>query len=380
MRPTVLFVDDEPEITDSLRAAMRTEPFTVVTTNSATEGLEVLRQRQVDVVVSDERMPGLGGAAFLSAVRTEFPEVGRVILTGQASVEATIAAINDAQVFRVLTKPCPVDEIVACLNELVEARRLGANGFASVASAEAASAELDEALDAAYLAYQPIYSLDQRRIYGYEALLRTERYAVPSPAPMIEAAIRLNRHWDLDRRVCALVAADLVARPHDKLVFVNLLPESLADPWAFSETGALRPYASQVALEITERAPLESNDQLTAKLAELREQGFRLVLDDLGAGYAGLTSFVTLKPDIVKFDLELVRHVDRSETSSKLVASMVTLCQELGVLTVAEGIETRQELDHLADLGCDLFQGFGLAMPARPWTPSSEVQAALDVL
>lgn len=108
----VLFVDDEPSVTEALRVALRSEPFTVLTANSAESGLELLRKQRIDVVVSDECMPGLNGAAFLATVRAEFPRAGRVILTGQASVEATIAAVNDAQVFQVLTKPCPVATIV----------------------------------------------------------------------------------------------------------------------------------------------------------------------------------------------------------------------------------------------------------------------------
>ena len=97
-----------------------------------------------------------------------------------------------------------------------------------------------------------------------------------------------------------------------------------------------------------------------------------VAVDDLGAGYAGLASFAQLEPEIVKLDISLVRGVHSSLVKRRLVSSMVTLCQELGSLVVAEGIETEAERDVLVDLGCDLLQGFrfarpGPALPRASW-------------
>ncbi len=98
-------------------------------------------------------------------------------------------------------------------------------------------------------------------------------------------------------------------------------------------------------------------------MSQLRELGFRIAVDDLGAGYAGLSSFALLEPDIVKLDMTLVRDVDRSSVKQKLVASMASLCRDMGLLTVAEGVETQAERDTLIHLGCDLLQGFYFARP-----------------
>lgn len=349
-----------------MRVALRSEPFTVFTANSAEAGLDLLLRQPVDVVVSDERMPGTGGAAFLTVVRAEFPDVSRIILTGQATVEATISAVNDAGVFRVLTKPCPISEIVVCLHEAIAARP-AADGRRLELELQAASREVEAALDSIGMVYQPIYSLRDRRVYGYEALLRSGHEKLKSPGDLIEAASVLNRCADLDNHVCRLIAADATALPPDTLLFVNLLPESLGDSHLGAGLEALAPYADRVALEITERARLDPSLDLSAELSALRGRGFRIVLDDLGAGYAGLTSFATLRPDIVKFDMELVRNIHQSDTASKLVASMIELCHDLDILTVGEGIEAVEELRHLRDLQCDLFQGFGIARPGEPW-------------
>jgi EAL domain-containing protein (putative c-di-GMP-specific phosphodiesterase class I) len=96
----------------------------------------------------------------------------------------------------------------------------------------------------------------------------------------------------------------------------------------------------------------------------LRALGFRIAIDDLGAGYAGLTSFAILEPEVVKLDMSLVRGVNDEPIKRRLVSSMVTLCKELGILVVAEGIETEAERETLASVGCDLLQGFLLGRPA----------------
>jgi CheY-like chemotaxis protein len=95
----------------------------------------------------------------------------------------------------------------------------------------------------------------------------------------------------------------------------------------------------------------------------LRRLGFRLAVDDLGAGYAGLASFVGLEPEVVKIDMSLVRGIHREPVKRRLVTSIVELCRDLGTLVVAEGIETPDEREVLADIGCDLLQGYALGRP-----------------
>jgi EAL domain-containing protein (putative c-di-GMP-specific phosphodiesterase class I) len=88
-------------------------------------------------------------------------------------------------------------------------------------------------------------------------------------------------------------------------------------------------------------------------------------VDDLGAGYAGLTSFAALEPDVVKLDMALVRGVDREPIKHRLVGSMTRLCRDLGILVVAEGVETSAEKEALQELGCDLLQGYLFGRPGR---------------
>jgi EAL domain-containing protein (putative c-di-GMP-specific phosphodiesterase class I) len=88
-------------------------------------------------------------------------------------------------------------------------------------------------------------------------------------------------------------------------------------------------------------------------------------VDDLGAGYAGLTSFAALNPHVVKLDMSLIRGADREPVKQRLIGSMAALCKEFGIMVVAEGIETPAERETVTALGCDLIQGFLIGRPVE---------------
>lgn len=122
-RPRVLCVDDEPAVLEALELNLA-RSFDVITAGSGAEALSLLAKADVQVVLSDMRMPEMDGAAFLSRVRLAHPRVVRLLLTGQADLPSAVAAVNDGQVFRFLTKPCPTDRLRAVVNEAVAQRRL----------------------------------------------------------------------------------------------------------------------------------------------------------------------------------------------------------------------------------------------------------------
>jgi len=123
-RHRILLVDDEPAVLEALQESLRREPYIVEAATSAAAALEVLGVSSVDVVVSDERMPGMKGSEFLSVVRKRHPGAMRIMLTGQASLEAAVRAINDGQVFRILLKPCAPEELKSVLRAAIEEKKL----------------------------------------------------------------------------------------------------------------------------------------------------------------------------------------------------------------------------------------------------------------
>ncbi|SFF61883.1 HD domain-containing phosphohydrolase [Blastococcus tunisiensis] len=121
--PSILLVDDEVAILDGLRRQLR-KRFTVHTASGGAEALELLKTEQVSVVVSDMRMPQMNGATFLSEVRSLYPNVVRILLTGQADTQAAITAVNEGQIYRFLTKPCPPEVLLEEIGSAVELNRL----------------------------------------------------------------------------------------------------------------------------------------------------------------------------------------------------------------------------------------------------------------
>jgi response regulator RpfG family c-di-GMP phosphodiesterase len=115
----ILVVDDEPEILQSLRGLLRME-FEVYTAQNGFEALEILQQRPIHVVMSDQRMPEMTGVQFLSQVQGECPEAMRIVFTGYADIKAVIDAINQGRIFRYITKPWDPDELRAVLHQACE--------------------------------------------------------------------------------------------------------------------------------------------------------------------------------------------------------------------------------------------------------------------
>lgn len=121
-RVRVLFVDDDDDLLAGVKLGLRKSKLEVVTARSADEAAAVLRASGVDVVVSDEQMPGVTGSRFLGFVRRNFPSTIRIALTGQASLEAVRRAVNEGGISRLLIKPCHPDELALAIVESIRER------------------------------------------------------------------------------------------------------------------------------------------------------------------------------------------------------------------------------------------------------------------
>jgi len=218
-----------------------------------------------------------------------------------------------------------------------------------------------------WMAFQPIVDIRAHGVLGYEALMRSDEASMPHPGAVLTAAERTGRLLELGRRVRSLSAAAFTAAPPGCLLFVNLHTRDLLDPELYDTRSGLAGIADRVVLEITERASLDDVGDILARVQRLRGMGFRIAIDDLGAGYAGLSSFAALEPDFVKLDMSLVRDVHKSSIRQRLIGSITKLCKDLGMKVVAEGIETTEERDAIRELGCELLQGYLFAKPGLPF-------------
>jgi EAL domain-containing protein (putative c-di-GMP-specific phosphodiesterase class I) len=215
------------------------------------------------------------------------------------------------------------------------------------------------------MVFQPILDAKTGALFGVEALLRSNEPSMPGPQQVLDAATQLGLLPQVGRRVRSLSGAALASRTDGVNLFVNLHPEDLADLDLVADEAPLTRIAPRVILEITERAALASSPELVTRLARLRALGFRIAIDDIGAGYSGLSSFTELMPEVVKIDMSLIRDVHASTLKQRTVSALCNLCHDVGCLVVAEGIETSNERDCLVALGCDLLQGYLLGRPDR---------------
>ncbi len=228
--------------------------------------------------------------------------------------------------------------------------------------------KLQRCLATLTLHFQPIVHAGTRTRFGYEALLRSTDRALPHPGAILDAAERLERTQALGRNVRAQAAKVIASAPAERgLMFVNLHLLDLFDKQLLSPFAPLSKVASRVVLEITERTSLEGQIDLRYRVAELRELGFHIAIDDLGGGHARMGTFTPLDTDFVKLDMSLVRDVDKHQLKQRLIRSVTQLCREQGTQVIGEGVETEAEAQVLFDLGCDLLQGYVIARPGPPF-------------
>lgn len=120
MNHTVLLVDDDQNILDGLRRSLRKENYKTLCATSADQALELIRSQPVDVVVSDQDMPGTKGTELLAMVHNEFPDTIRFMLTGQATLEVAIQAINQGAISRFFTKPCNLTDLAVTIQQALQ--------------------------------------------------------------------------------------------------------------------------------------------------------------------------------------------------------------------------------------------------------------------
>jgi EAL domain-containing protein (putative c-di-GMP-specific phosphodiesterase class I) len=374
VRGRIVLVDDDDNLLRAFGRTLERAGHDVTRVGDGRAACELMANidiNEVDVVITDLSMPGAGGLDVMRAAHRLDPDLPVLLMTGLPSVETAVQALERGA-FRYLLKPIEPDALREAVDRAVEMRqssRSRANDTAAASSVPSSRARMelasrfDNAIEKLWMAFQPIVSFSQKRIHAYEALVRTDEATLVRPDDFFNAAEQLGRVRELGRTIRSAVAAAIPDAPEGALIFVNLHASDLADDELYSASSPLAPFAQRVVYEITERASLERFRDIQDRVASLRSHGYRVAVDDLGAGYAALSSLASLQPEVVKLDMSLVRGVDQQPIKRRLVASLQTLGEPLGITVIAEGVETIAERDTLVAVGCDLFQGYLFAKP-----------------
>jgi EAL domain-containing protein (putative c-di-GMP-specific phosphodiesterase class I)/CheY-like chemotaxis protein len=375
-RDLVFLIDDDFSVRKMHAKVLTRAGFSVEASPSAAHALGLMDQGlRVGAIVTDLHMPGLDGLGFLKAVRKFDLDVPVIVVTGYPSLESAMRVIEFGG-FRYLTKPAPAAELLGAVRSAVSMHRLALLKRRALELYEgerwhlgdraSLEAKFEQALELLWMAFQPIVNWRKREIVGYEALVRSKSDALGSPGPLLSAAERLGRVGELGQRIRHHVVAAVTAAPVETLIFMNLHAADLNDDSLYAKGSALAACAPRIVLEVTERSSLDRVGDIKGRAEALRAMGFKLAIDDLGAGYAGLSSFSQLEPDIAKLDMSLIRDIDGSPQKRSIVKSMINVCRdELGVTVVCEGVETARERDTLGELGSDTQQGYFFGRPSE---------------
>jgi EAL domain-containing protein (putative c-di-GMP-specific phosphodiesterase class I) len=236
------------------------------------------------------------------------------------------------------------------------------------------------------MAFQPIVDADAAKVWGYEALIRGTDGA---GAAAILSRVGPEQRYRFDQacRVKAIeLAARLFPRENTPRLSINFLPNAVYEPAAclrrtLAAARRCRFPQSAIVFEFTENEQVHDAGHLRAIIAEYRKQGFVTAIDDFGAGQSGLSLFADFQPDLIKLDMHLVRDVHASRVRQAIVAGLAGICRELGIMLLAEGVESEAEFRVLQAAGIRLFQGYWFARPAFEALPpvSAAAAAAADI-
>jgi EAL domain-containing protein (putative c-di-GMP-specific phosphodiesterase class I) len=222
------------------------------------------------------------------------------------------------------------------------------------------------------LHYQPEVELASGAITGFEALLRWEHptRGLLRPAAFIPLAEETGLIVGIGEWVLQQACSEAARWAEPLTLSVNLAPRQLAQPdlvatvrRALAETGI---DAARLCLEITESAVMESGAATTAQLRALKSLGVRLAIDDFGTGFSSLAHLRRFPVDVIKIDGTFVAGLGSEPQDASIAAAVISLAHALGLTTVAEAVETDEQLGVLRQLGCDLGQGHLFARPQPP--------------
>lgn len=221
------------------------------------------------------------------------------------------------------------------------------------------------------MAFQPIVDLRDDSVYAYEALVRGKDGA---GAGEVLSWVTEDNRYQFDQ-TCRTKAIEIASKLNiETKLSINFLPNAVykAETCIRATIAAAEKYSfpiQNIIFEVTESEPVRDPSHLLGIFDEYQNRGFITAIDDFGAGYAGLNMLSKFRPDIIKLDMELCQGIAQDPIKQTITTGIITTARALGIEMVAEGIETKEDLDVLADLGIYLVQGYLFSKPVVEQLP-----------
>ena len=377
----ILLVDDDTSVTKMLCMLLETRGYDVDVANTAQEAFQQISPK-TDLVILDLTLPDIDGFDVCRRFKqqSDTKTIPIVMLSAKVMcgdiVEGLYLGADDY-----LTKPFEYEELVARM-EAVMRRFIGRPHFVpndTQRGQDNIIRELRKIIQGELIVpyFQPIYYFDSLKLVGLEALSRPKTSSILSnPELLFKAAIQYGFYQEMEIVAWRKALEYANEKLPDTHLFLNCNPylvegpkfltvKSLFDQWKIQ--------VQRVVLEITERSAISDFRIFYEHLRRYREYGFKFAVDDVGGGYASLESIVETKPEVVKIDRHIVDHLDSDMFKQSIVKFIVAFCRENNILSIAEGIERREDYEVLKKLGVDAGQGYFLFRPS-PEINISEIQ------
>ncbi|MEK8022797.1 MAG: EAL domain-containing protein [Candidatus Hydrogenedentota bacterium] len=230
-----------------------------------------------------------------------------------------------------------------------------------------------------YPVFQPIIDVRRGTVHAVESLLRIRHPEITGPKMYFDYAEKFNALRDISYAAHTNAVRHLPDLAPGQKMFLNLHPKDFTE-YAHLDA-ASNPFRghdlSRIVFEITERIYIDDPSGFTSLVRYFKSLGVGIAVDDLGSGYSSLEMLASLEPDYIKFDMSLIRGIDKNERKQKLLRALLYYGEQIGCRCVAEGVETPEELAFMAALKCDLIQGFLLFKPAESFRSDNDVSERL---
>ncbi len=368
-RRQVLVVDGEADYVKMLHHLLENHGFDVLTAQTAVGAIQKAESLDIDIVLLGERLSDFSGFDLCRKLKsnTKTEHIPVMLMTRSLESEDRIKGyhLGADDCFH---KESEKSEIFARM-DAVWRRSNGEFKMHKDGRQKEIVDELSRIIDQKLIEphFQPIYFLKPFRLFGLEVLSRPKGETILSnPEELFKAAVKHDMYYPLEM-LCWQKAIDVLSsKAKNEHLFFNCSPHLVENEKfplvkdIFSQ--AQIPF-NKVVLEITERSSVNEYALFYNRLNEYRDHGFSFAIDDVGGGYSSLESIVATKPEVVKIDAHIIRDIHKDPVKRSIVKFVVAFCKENQIVCVAEGVETKEEMDVVSILGVDAVQGYFLFRP-----------------
>jgi EAL domain-containing protein (putative c-di-GMP-specific phosphodiesterase class I)/FixJ family two-component response regulator len=365
----ILLVDDERNLTQMLSMLLETRGYDV---QIACSGQEALRKvsANLDLIILDLVLHDVNGFEVCRQLKEDksTSHIPIIMLSAHAlyadKVEGLYLGADDF-----LSKPCEYEELFARMEAVMRRGPRWKTSDINQRDQDSVIFELRKILDEKLITphFQPLYLFEPLKLLGVELLARPISDGfLSSPERFFKESLKYGMYSDMEILSWSLALPILAQTLKTQKIFLNCNPyfiesmDFLVVKSLFEETN-ISP--RNVILEITERSAISNYKLFYKQLQRYREYGFGFAVDDVGGGYASLESVVQTKPEVIKIDRHIISNLKNDLFKRSIVKFVVSFCQENNILSIAEGIQSKEDLEIVKDLGVDGGQGYYLFRP-----------------